>query len=75
MGKIIVFDTVSDSIKADKLLQQNGFVYRIIPIPSSISSDCGMCVEVTESPDELIKCLQDNDFTIDIHDFISKEKK
>jgi len=75
MGKIIIFETVRDSIKADKLLSEQGYAYRVIAIPSYISSDCGMCVEATEQADEILQCLTENGFTLEIHDFTTKEKK
>jgi len=75
MGKIIIFETVRDSIKADKLLSEKGYIYRVITIPSYISSDCGMCVEATENADELLQCLTDNGFTTEVHEFTPREKK
>lgn len=42
---IITFQNVRLVIKADKLLQQQQIICKIIPVPEHISSECGMCIE------------------------------
>jgi len=68
MSKVILFDTVKDCIKADKLLQQQGYKYRVIAIPASISSDCGMCIEVSVAEEHLKQFLTEQGFEMEIHD-------
>lgn len=39
-----VFFSVSHVMKAEKILQKNGIFHKIIPVPRTISSDCGVCI-------------------------------
>ena len=45
---IIVFRSIHDVIKSEKLIKGKGFDYQIVPVPSYLSSECGMCIEVKE---------------------------
>jgi len=51
MKKLIIFDSIHYTIKADKLLQKTDYEYQIISTPNEINNDCGMCLETNE--DEL----------------------
>lgn len=46
---IIVFRSVHDVIKSERLIKSKEIDYQIVPVPSHISSECGMCIEVYES--------------------------
>ena len=39
-----LFESVSHVIKAEKILKEAGIPHKIIPVPKSISADCGVCV-------------------------------
>lgn len=41
---VILFKAVSYALKAEKILQQEGLPYKLIPVPKQISSDCGVCL-------------------------------
>ena len=41
---VAMFDSVSHVIKAEKILKKAGIPHKIIPVPKSISTDCGVCV-------------------------------
>jgi hypothetical protein len=43
---LILFKSVHDVIRSEKLISTEGFGYQIIPVPSEISSECGMCIEI-----------------------------
>lgn len=45
---LVLFNSVHDVIKAEKLIKAQGYGYQIVPVPSNISSECGMCIEVNE---------------------------
>jgi hypothetical protein len=45
---IIVFRSIHDVIKSEKLIKNKGFDYQIVPVPTHLSSECGMCIEVNE---------------------------
>lgn len=46
---VITFHTTAGAIAAEKFCQQRGLAGRLIPVPRSISSDCGMawCCELS----------------------------
>jgi hypothetical protein len=41
---VALFHSVSHVMKAEKILKEAGIHYKIIPVPKSISPDCGVCV-------------------------------
>lgn len=43
---IIVFRSIHDVIKSERLIKDKGFDYQIVPVPSHLSSECGMCIEM-----------------------------
>lgn len=52
---VITFQTVRQVIKADQLLAEQQIISKIIPVPESISSECGMCIETTIENRETIQ--------------------
>lgn len=40
---VMTFKSVSYSIKFEKRMKDNGMDVKLIPVPRSISSSCGMC--------------------------------
>lgn len=46
---IIVYRSIHDVIKSERLIKVKGLDYQIVPVPSHISSECGMCIEVNEN--------------------------
>jgi len=48
LKKIVTFDSVHYTIKADSLLSPLNFVYQVVTVPKYISADCGMAIEVKE---------------------------
>ncbi len=68
----LTFESVRMVIKADKLLQANHIISRIIPVPEYISSECGMCIETNNDNHQTIhKLLTDNN----IKHLITSENK
>ena len=65
MKKIIVFESVHYTIKADKLLKSFGCDYQIVATPREISSDCGMSIEIDEKDmDRVCEYLEVNGLRI-----------
>ncbi len=55
---VALFDTVSLVMKAEKILKDAGVPHKIIPIPRSISSDCGVCIRfLPEHREAIIEVL------------------
>lgn len=46
---VILFSSVSHVMKAEKILNEKDISLKIIPVPKSISSDCGVCIRMEES--------------------------
>lgn len=41
---VAVFESVSQVMKAEKILKSKKISYKIIPVPRNISTDCGVCI-------------------------------
>ena len=46
MKCVLLFKSVHQVMKAEKLLKGKGFTVDLIPVPREISSDCGVAVEL-----------------------------
>ena len=56
---VALFDSVSQVIKAEKVLLNAALAHKIIPVPKSISTDCGVCVRfLTEQTDAILEALR-----------------
>ena len=43
---VFLFSSVSYTLKAEKILQERGIGYKLIPVPRHIGSDCGVCLRI-----------------------------
>ena len=61
---VITFYTTTDAMAMEHLCKQNGADGQIIPVPGSISADCGLawCAK-NESEDELLDLMVQNNIT------------
>jgi hypothetical protein len=41
---VVLFQSVNGALLAEKLLKKQGIVYKLIPVPRHLSSDCGVCI-------------------------------
>ena len=41
---VVLFDSVSHAMKAEKILKIRAIPHKIIPVPKEMSSDCGVCI-------------------------------
>lgn len=46
---VVVFDTTSAAIKADKAVRRSGLDAKLIPTPRHLSSDCGLALRFLRS--------------------------
>jgi hypothetical protein len=53
----ILVDSTSHALRIEKLLKQQAFDCRLIPVPRHLSSDCGVCVRIPGPDTEEIKKL------------------
>lgn len=56
---IILFRTIHDVLRAEKMLKKEGARYELVPVPRNLSSDCGMCVRLDDDPARIRQCLGD----------------
>ena len=61
---LILFRSVHDVIKSEKQIKRKGFDYQIIPVPSDISSECGMCIEINKTNSHDVSSLLDQNSII-----------
>jgi hypothetical protein len=41
---VVLFQSISSALRAEKLLKKEGMAYKLIPVPRHLSSDCGVCI-------------------------------
>ena len=71
MKKLVLFESVHYTIKADKLLKGFGVEYQIVATPREISSDCGMCIEIDEKDCKSVgDYLSDQGIKIEVRDVV-----
>ncbi len=64
---IALFRSVNHVIQAEKLLAKLRIPHKIIPVPKSISTECGVCIRILpEQRDALVQALEGKTEIIDI---------
>jgi hypothetical protein len=59
--KYMTFKSVSYAMKVEAALKKQNVKYKIIPVPRSISSSCGLCVRFCdEDLDTIKRVITDN---------------
>jgi hypothetical protein len=43
---VLLFESVSAALAAEKVLKDRGIPNKLIPVPKHISSDCGVCLRL-----------------------------
>lgn len=67
---IALFQNVRQVVKIDEAARQRGIATRIVPVPERFSTECGMCIELTQNNyTPFIKLAADLGFNPEIHDF------
>jgi hypothetical protein len=51
----MTFKSVSYAMKVETVLKKHNIRYKIIPVPRSISSSCGLCIRFNSDDLELLK--------------------
>ena len=52
---VALFESVSHVMKAEQILKKAGIPHKIIPVPRSLSSDCGVCLRFLREETEAIR--------------------
>jgi len=55
---VVLFQSISSALRAEKLLKTEGIAYKLIPVPRHLSSDCGVCIRfLAENEPQIRKVL------------------
>jgi len=54
---IILFYTIHDVLRAEKILKQHRIPHELVPVPRNLSSDCGMCVKLQDDIEKTLSLL------------------
>ena len=49
----LLFNTIHDVLKVDKILKKEKVNYELVPVPRNLSSDCGMCVKLGDNLEDI----------------------
>jgi len=55
----LLFTTIHDVLKAEKRLKSVTVNVEVVPVPRSLSSDCGVCIKSSEPSHMLVNLLGD----------------
>ena len=58
---LITFKSITYAMQFEKLMKSNNIDFKLIPVPRSISSSCGMCGKFDiEKKDSVLELCDDN---------------
>lgn len=63
----MTFKSVSYAMKVEAALKKHNIKFKIIPVPRSISSSCGLCVRFCKEDLELLKTIIASDSLVYEH--------
>jgi uncharacterized SAM-binding protein YcdF (DUF218 family) len=68
---VILFQSTSYAIRAERVLHQAGLPSKMIPVPRHLSSDCGVCLRIERADREAArKALEAAGVEMEgVHDF------
>ena len=56
---VVLFESVSHALRAEKLIKAAQIPCKLIPVPRHLSSDCGVCLRFnTDAKDQVENILQ-----------------
>ena len=56
---VVLFHTNSAALRAEKILQREGFTIKLIPVPRQLSSDCGIALRFYRSDETPVREILD----------------
>ncbi len=55
---VILFRSVSHALRSEKILNRENIPFKLIPVPKSISPDCGVCIRfVPENMEKILTAI------------------
>lgn len=61
---IVLFDSTSEALLAEKLFKKAGIPHKVIPVPRHISSDCGVCIRFSSPDTERVRSALAGNLTV-----------
>ena len=55
----LLFNTIHDVLRVDKILKNEKAHYELVPVPRNLSSDCGMCVKLEDDLEAIKQLIKD----------------
>jgi hypothetical protein len=52
-----LFRSIHDVLKAESVLKSQGTLFELVPVPRTLSSDCGVCITSQARPDDIASLL------------------
>jgi hypothetical protein len=52
-----LFHSIHDVLKAESVLKSQGALFELVPVPRTLSSDCGVCITSQAHPDDIASLL------------------
>jgi hypothetical protein len=52
-----LFHSIHDVLKAENVLKGQGTLFELVPVPRTLSSDCGVCITSEAHPDDIASLL------------------
>lgn len=51
---VLLVQSTSYALKAEKLLRQQDIIPKLIPVPRDLSSDCGVCLQILSTDKDAV---------------------
>lgn len=51
---VLLVQSTSYALKAEKLLRRHDIIPKLIPVPRHLSSDCGVCLQITATEKDVV---------------------
>ncbi|MBF0406878.1 MAG: DUF3343 domain-containing protein [Candidatus Riflebacteria bacterium] len=49
---VFLFQSITSTLKAEKILKNTNIPHKLIPVPRHLSSDCGVCLRIDKNQRE-----------------------
>jgi hypothetical protein len=71
--KVALFHSARAVIKADAACQKAGLPTKVLPVPERLSSECGMCLAVSEAIEaDFLQLMQEKQIEVTLYDDLSQ---
>ncbi len=70
MDKLLLFSSIRDVMKADRLCRNSGLKVKVMPIPHTYTTECGMCLIIhINELDSAIETLNSNQISYTVESY------